>query len=282
VATSHHSSVAQGASAEAPPIRRRYVDLDHGQVHLAECGDPKAPAVVLFHQSPRSWLEYRDVLPLLGAHLHVVAPDTPGFGASDDVPGAASIEAWVDVLADALGASGLGRYHVVGHHTGGVLAVHLSATRPELVDRLVLSSTPYTGPEFRRARAERPPIDGVERDGDGGHLTSLWRGRQGFYPADRPDLLEAFVADALRVVDPEAGHRAVASYRMEDHLHAVRAPVTIVRATHDPFASPHAPELAALLGGAPIVDVAGGMVPLPDQLPEPFAAAVLDAVGVER
>jgi pimeloyl-ACP methyl ester carboxylesterase len=266
----------------APPIHRRYVDLDHGQVHVAECGDPAAPAVVLFHQSPRSWLEYREVLPLLGAHLRVVAPDTPGFGGSDDVPGAASIEAWVDVLADALGALGLGRFHLVGHHTGGVLAVHLAAARPELVDRLVLSSTPYTGPEFRRARAERPPIDGVERDGGGGHLTGLWRGRQGFYPADRPDLLEAFVADALKVADPEAGHRAVARYRMEDHLGAVRAPVTILRATDDPFASPHAPELAAHLGGAPVVDVEGGMVPLPDQLPEAFSSAVLAALEVER
>lgn len=268
--------------ADGPPVRRAYVDLDHGQVHVARCGDPAAPAVVLLHQSPRSWLEYRHVLPLLGAHLHAIAPDTPGFGSSDDVAGPASIEAWVEVLADALTALGVHRAHVVGHHTGGVVAVHLAADRPELVDRLVLSSTPYTGADFRRARAERPPIDGVARDPDGGHLVGLWRGRQGFYPTDRPDLLEAFVADALKVVDPEAGHVAVASYRMEDHIGAVRAPVTILRATDDPFASPHAPELAEHLGGAPIVDVEGGMVPLPDQLPEAFAAAVLDAVGVAR
>ena len=37
-----------------------------------------------------------------------------------------------------------------------------------------------------------------------------------------------------------------------------------------------ATELAAHLADARIVDIEGGMVPLPDQLPEAFAHAVLD------
>ena len=75
----------------------------------------------------------------------------------------------------------------------------------------MLSSTPYTDAAFRRARAERPPIDAVEASGDGRHLAALWQKRQPFYPADRPELLQAFVADALKASgDVEAGHRAVA------------------------------------------------------------------------
>jgi hypothetical protein len=35
------------------------------------------------------------------------------------------------------------------------------------------------------------------------------------------------------------------------------------------------PRLSAALGGCEIVIIEGGGVPLPDQLPEPFAAAVL-------
>ena len=50
----------------------------------------------------------------------------------------------------------------------------------------------------------------------------------------------------------------------------------ILRATDDPFAAPHAAELRRALPQARVVDIAGGMVPLPDQLPEAFAAAVLD------
>jgi pimeloyl-ACP methyl ester carboxylesterase len=64
---------------------------------------------------------------------------------------------------------------------------------------------------------------------------------------------------------------------MEDVIADVACPVLLIRATDDPFAAPHADELAAQLIGASsvqIVDVVGGMVPLPDQLPEEFAAAV--------
>ena len=61
-------------------------------------------------------------------------------------------------------------------------------------------------------RAERPPIDAVAPSGDGSHLAALWQKRQPFYPDDRPDLLQVFVADALQVSDDvEAGHHAVAT-----------------------------------------------------------------------
>jgi pimeloyl-ACP methyl ester carboxylesterase len=141
---------------------------------------------------------------------------------------------------------------------------------------LVLSSTPFTDASFRRARAERPPIDEVEASDDGSHLKALWQRRQGFYPAGRPELLEAFIRDALKASgSPEAGHRAVAAYRMEDRIHQVMHPTLIIRATDDPFASPHADELRQHLANARIVDIAGGMVPLPDQMPEAFAQTVL-------
>lgn len=257
-------------------IRRAYADLQHGQVHYAECGDPRAPAVLLLHQTPRSWAEYRAVLPLLGVRHRALAMDTAGFGASDPLPGPASIEAWAAVAAALLGALGIAQAHVVGHHTGGVIAIELAARHAARVRSLVLSSTPYTDAAFRRARAERPPIDAVEPRDDGEHLAALWRKRQAFYPAGRPDLLQAFVADALKVEgDVEAGHRAVAAYRMEERIGAIRQPTLVIRAPDDPFAAPHAADWLQRLPQARLVDVAGGMVPLPDQLPEAFAQAVL-------
>jgi hypothetical protein len=49
----------------------------------------------------------------------------------------------------------------------------------------------------------------------------------------------------------------------------------LIRAPDDPFAAPHAAEWLAHLPQARVVDIAGGMVPLPDQLPQAFADAVL-------
>ncbi len=257
-------------------LHRAYVELPHGQVHYAECGAPDAPPVLLLHQTPRSWAEYREVLPRLGAHYRAIAMDTAGFGASDAPASEPCIEVWASIAAQFLQALAIPAAHVVGHHTGGVIAVELAFRHPARVRSLVLSSTPFTNKAFRRARAERPPIDAVEQAGDGSHLVQLWRNRQAFYPADRPDLLQAFVLDALKVTgDVEAGHRAVAAYRMGDCVAGITQPALVIRATRDPYAAPHAEEWRELLPQAQLVDIEGGMVPLPDQMPEAFAAAVL-------
>lgn len=258
------------------PARRAFVDLSIGQVHYASCGDTTSPAVLLLHQTPRSWLEYREVLPLLGERFRVLAMDTPGFGDSAPLRGPASIEGWAAVAVELLDALAIAQAHVAGHHTGGVIALHLAAAHASRVASLVLSSTPFTNEAFRRARRERPPIDAVAPSADGSHLSALWQRRQPFYPAGRPELLEAFVRDALKVTgDVEGGHRAVAAYRMEDHIGRIKQPTLLIRAPDDPFASPHTAELQAHLPQARVADIEGGMVPLPDQLPDAFARTVL-------
>lgn len=256
------------------PIRRAFAHLTVGQVHYATCGGPPAPAVLLLHQSPRSWREYEKVLPLLGQGWHAVAMDTTGFGDSAPLSGRASIERYAQVAWELVDALQLADVHVVGHHTGGVIAVEMAASVPHRVSSVVLSSTPFTGAAFRRARAERPPIDEVPPSADGSHLAALWQRRQSFYPPGRPELLQAFVRDALAVQNPEDGHRAVAAYRMEDRIGGVRQPVCILHATDDPFAAAHAADLSHHLPQASVVDIEGGMVPLPDQMPEVFASVV--------
>ena len=126
-------------------IRRAFADLSIGQVHFASCGDAAAPAVLLLHQTPRSWTEYRAVLPLIGQRWRAIALDTPGFGDSAPLPGPARIEAWAAVAVELLDALSIARAHVVGHHTGGVIALEIAAAAPARVISLVLSSTPFTG-----------------------------------------------------------------------------------------------------------------------------------------
>jgi pimeloyl-ACP methyl ester carboxylesterase len=254
-----------------------YADVGHGQIHYAEWGPREAAAVLLLHQTPRSWTEYRNVLPLLGQRYRAIAMDTAGFGASTPLQGEVSIERWAQAAVALLDALGIARSHVVGHHTGGVIAVELAAAYPSRVDKLVLSSTPYTDPAFRLERAGRPRIDEVTTRANGSHLAELWQQRQPYYPPDRPELLHAFVCDALKVIDRvQEGHRAVARYRMEDRIRRIQQPVLVIRAGGDPFAAPHAQALSARLPQARLVDIPGGMVPLPEQLPEAFAAAVLE------
>src|SRR5438552_7607772 len=178
-------------------VRRAFVRVGDGEIHYAEEG--AGPPVLLLHQTPRSWDEYRDVLPLLGERFRAIAMDTIGFGDSSKPPlGDDSIERWAEIAASLLDALEIERAAVVGHHTGAVLAVEIAAAVPERVEAAVLSSAPLVDDGYRTAHSGRAVVDEVEPKPDGSHLTELWRLRQPFYPEGDVDLLERFVVDALK------------------------------------------------------------------------------------
>jgi len=257
-----------------PAVERSFISTPSGRLHLAATGSG-AP-ILFLHQTPRSWDEFREVLPLLGRHYRAIAMDTPGFGDSDPLAeGKASIESWAEAGHEALAVLGIGRAAIVGHHTGAAIAVEIAAAYPEHVAALVLSACPYVD-EARRAAAQgRHVIDQAVRRVDGTHLTELWTARQPFYPAGRIDLMDRFIADALKAGRGAAeGHRIVDRYEMEKRLPLIRCPTLVIAPTADPHAYPHAPKVAAAIVGSVLVEIENGMVPLPDQMPEQFAAAV--------
>jgi pimeloyl-ACP methyl ester carboxylesterase len=227
-------------------VTRHFAETDLGVVHYASAGagDP----VLLLHQTPRSWDEYAQVIPLLARRFRVIAMDSLGFGDSARPPGE---ELTIELL---------GR----------------GASHDTRVTRAVLSSTPLIDAAWRERIGSAARIDAVTRVIDGSHLLDLWHGRQPYYPSDRIDLLERFVVDALRAGwDPADGHHAVQTYRMEEKVGRVEVPVLLVASTDDPFVFNDIPPLAAALG-ASIAEVPGGMIPLPDQFPEEFARIVED------
>ena len=267
------------SSTTAPGIERVFVATRFGRIHAAIAGS--GLPVLLLHQTPRSWDEYRDVLPCLGRAFRAIAMDTLGFGDSARLPaGSASIETWTAgafALLDALGAS---EAAVVGHHTGAVIAAEMAAAAPERVRALVLSACPFVDAARRARHHGMRVIDEVTPRNDGGHLTELWARRQPFYPAGDIDLLQRFMIDALRAGPMAAeGHRVVNRYRMEDRLGRIRCPTLVVAPTCDPHAHPSAPRVAGAIAGSVLREVPGGMVPLPDQMPEDFARLVHEFVA---
>lgn len=255
-------------------IEHRHVRIPEGTIHCAIAGS--GLPVVLLHQTPRSWDEYRDVLPLLAPRYRAIAIDTPGYGDSSRPPlGGDSIEQWAVCAIGALDALGIDRFAVVGHHTGAVIATEIAASWPERVEAAVLSAPAFVDAAFRARHAGPSRVDNVVRRADGSHLTDLWRIRQPWYPQGDIDLLERFVIDAVKAGPRAAeGHAVVARYRMEARLPLIRCPVLVVAPTADPHAYPQARPLADAIAGSRYLEIEGGMVPLPDQMPREFAAAV--------
>lgn len=232
--------------------------------------------MLLLHQTPRSWDEFRDVLPLLGQSYRAIAMDTAGFGDSDPVPqGEDTIEAWAAAAHDLLDVLGLVQVAVVGHHTGAAIAVEMAASQPARVKALVLSASPYVDARRRESHSGRRVIDHVDRHADGRHLLELWRNRSPFYPEGDISLLERFMVDALKAGPrAAAGHHVVDRYVMEARLPLISCPTLVVAPTGDPHAHPHAPKVADAIAGARLIEVESGLVPFPDHMPETFARIV--------
>lgn len=257
-----------------PRTQVTFVDTTFARIHIASAGD--GYPVLLLHQTPRSWDEYRDVLPLLGRTFRAIAIDTPGFGDSDVLAGhEASIENWARTAVAVLDVLGIQQAAIVGHHTGAAIAMEIAAASPERVGALVLSACPYVDQARRDRVGKAKVVDDVDMTPDGTHLIELWNRRQALYPEGNTDLLNRFVRDALRAGPMAAeGHRVVNRYIMENRIGLVRCPTLVIAPCLDPHAYPAARHAAASIPGSTLHDLPGAMVPLPDQMPEAFATIV--------
>jgi len=72
--------------------------------------------------------------------LHVLAPDLPGFGASDK-PDDASLGFRIRFVPHLMRALGLARAHIVGHSQSGRIAVTLALDEPQLLSKIVVLGT---------------------------------------------------------------------------------------------------------------------------------------------
>jgi pimeloyl-ACP methyl ester carboxylesterase len=71
--------------AEAPSgvVAHRTIDIDGVSVFYREAGDASKPTVLLLHGFPTSSQMFRNLIPALAEKYHVLAPDYPGYGASE-------------------------------------------------------------------------------------------------------------------------------------------------------------------------------------------------------
>ena len=241
-------------------IRRCYIDNGSGgQIHLAETG--QGEPILFLHQTPRSWDEFREVLEQLSDDFYCIAMDLPGMGQSSSFGGEASIENYAAAVVIAIEHLDLERVTVCGHHTGGVVAIELTASRSDLVSGLIISSTPWIDADTRQARAKKSPIDSITVAPDGSHLIDLWEQRQPYYPASGK-YMNRFMRDAIRSENPVDGHLAVGRYEMENSASQIDSPILIVEHSDDPFASAHTSSICAAFPNADFKAIPDGKVPL--------------------
>lgn len=146
-----------GEDAERSPElpRSREVTAMGVRTLYLEAGPPDGPPVLLLHGLGATNASMLPVLADLAVDHRVLAPDSPGFGASDAPKGPYSpawFAAWVEAFQRETGTRGA---VVVGNSLGGRIALECGLTHPDSVRGLVLL-TP--SPAFRRLRQYVPMV----------------------------------------------------------------------------------------------------------------------------
>ncbi len=130
----------------APGWTERFVTANGVRLHVVEAGPADGPPLILLHGFPEFWWAWRKQIgPLAAAGFHVIVPDMRGYNLSEVVEG---VDAYrIDVLAnDVAGiadALGIGRFHLVAHDWGGLVAWWTAVRHAERIDRLVVMDAPH-------------------------------------------------------------------------------------------------------------------------------------------
>lgn len=135
--------LAAPADADPAQVRYRTQAVDGIDIFYREAGSPGAPAVLLLHGFPTSSHMFRDLIPRLAQHYHVVAPDYPGYGFSS-APSPTSFSYTFDHLADIMGrftqAIGLDSYALYMQDFGGPVGFRMAVRHPERVNALIIQN----------------------------------------------------------------------------------------------------------------------------------------------
>lgn len=110
-------------------------------LHVAEAGDPDAPAILAVHGWPQHWWLWRDVIPVLAETHRVICPDLRGLGWSGQpADGDFSKPRFADDMLALLDALGIERAGYLGHDWGGWTGWLLALRVPERLERLMALS----------------------------------------------------------------------------------------------------------------------------------------------
>ncbi len=114
--------------------------IDGVDLFYREAGSPEAPTLLLLHGFGASSYMFRDLMPQLARHYHVIAPDLPGFGQTSVQP-EVSFDYTFDRLAEVIDAftvaKGLDRYALYVFDYGAPVGWRLAVNHPEKITAIV-------------------------------------------------------------------------------------------------------------------------------------------------
>lgn len=253
-----------------------------GDIHIAyEVAGEGHPLVLISGVGYGSWFWHK-IVPPLAAHFRVITFDNRGAGGSSKPDGPYTTQMMAADTAGLLDTLGVRRACVMGHSLGGFIAQELALARPDLVERLILASTTYGGPNVIPITPEALEVL-TKREGDPVELVK--RGIRvacapGFAernPAVVQELLEYRLTNPVPPPQYQAQVMAGATHNAESRIGQITCPVLVLFGEHDRVVPPgNAELLAAKLPNAQIKILPGVGHIFPIEDPEATVEAILE------
>jgi pimeloyl-ACP methyl ester carboxylesterase len=128
------------------PIETKTVTVDGRDVryYTAGAGDP----LVVIHGGGGDARTWENNIRALARSYTVYAPDLPGYGGSQALPGRCYVPELAAFLDRFTSKLGLERFHLIGHSLGGGIALKFALDFPRRIKKLVLVSSLCLGNEI--------------------------------------------------------------------------------------------------------------------------------------
>lgn len=159
------------------------LQLDNLNIFYREAGNPQRPTMLLFHGFPSASHMFRDLMPLLSQHFHLIAPDFPGFGQSS-MPSHTEFTYTFDhlstVMTDFIQRLGLTKFYLYAFDYGAPIGFRIATAHPDWIAGIISQN------------------GNIYQAG----LGAKWAARQDFWdhptPAKRDSYRTAFAPDTIK------------------------------------------------------------------------------------
>nr|WP_202882589.1 alpha/beta hydrolase [Citrobacter sp. NCU1] len=121
-------------------VKHRYAEVDGIHIFYREAGKEEHPTILLLHGFPSSSHMYRNLIGRLADQYHIIAPDYPGFGNSDQ-PSMSEFEYSFDNIAKLMNSFveqlNLKKYSIYVHDYGAPVGFRLAVMHPERIQAII-------------------------------------------------------------------------------------------------------------------------------------------------
>lgn len=208
-----------------------------------EAAGEGTPLVLIEGLGYATWM-WRHQIPAFSPHYQVIAFDNRGTGQSDKPESMYSVQLMADDTAGLLRELGIERAHILGVSLGGFIAQQLAVCHPELVDRLILWSTGFGGPNMvvmsaeTAARVLNPAGDTFQEKMRCSLSTAVSRHTM----QNRPELVAGIIQGVSANPQPPFAYRnqaiAGATFNGEEQLPRLTGPVLVMAGSEDEVVPP--------------------------------------------